>query len=135
MGTGIVPSVFAIQQAIIFLAPALAAAILICSLPIALAFTFFSATEVITLSVLRAYLSLLVKTYVTAMILAIFMGFLKFWADSQSWVAFLGMSLLVMYFTFQLAHMAIQTITQSLNVVTQANRASYRYQRAPFRSD
>ena len=30
------------------------------------------------------------------------------------------MSLLITYFTFQLAHMAVQTITQSLNVVTQA---------------
>jgi hypothetical protein len=120
MGTGIVPSIFACQQAIIFLALALAAAILIFSLPIALVFAFFSATEVITLSVLRAYIALLVKTYVTAMILAIFMGFLKFWADSQNWVAFLGMALLITYFTFQLMHMAVQTITQSLNVVTQA---------------
>lgn len=119
-GTGIVPSIFAIQQAIIFLALALAAAIIIFSLPIALVFAFFTATEVITLSVVRAYIALLVKTYVTAMILAIFMGFLKFWADSQNWVAFLGMSLLISYFTFQLAHMAVQTITQSLNVVTQA---------------
>lgn len=120
MGTGIVPSIFAIQQAIIFLALALAAAIIIFSLPIALVFAFFTATEVITLSVLRAYIALLVKTYVTAMILAIFMGFLKFWADSQNWVAFLGMSLLITYFTLQLAHMAVATITQSLNVVTQA---------------
>ena len=51
VGTGIVPSVFAIQQAIIFLALAIAAAIIIFSLPIALVFAFFTATEVITLSV------------------------------------------------------------------------------------
>lgn len=120
ISTGIVPSVFAIQQAIIFLALAIAAAVLIFSLPISLVFAFFSATEVIALSVVRAYVSLLIKTYVVAMILAIFMGFLKFWADSQNWVAFLGMSLLILFFTWQLAHLAIQTITQSLNVVTQA---------------
>lgn len=120
MGTGIVPSMFAIQQAIIFLALALAAAILIFSVPISLVFAFFTSTEVITLSLLRAYISLLVKTYVTSMVLAIFMGFLKFWADSQNWVAFLGMSLLIAYFTLQLARMAVGTITQSLNVVTQA---------------
>src|SRR5262249_6648015 len=115
MGTGIVPSAFAIQQAIIFLALAIAAAVLIFSLPISLVFAFFTATEVIALSVVRAYISLLIKTYVVAMVLAIFMGFLKFWADAQNWVAFLGMSLLILFFTWQLAHMAVQTITQSLN--------------------
>ncbi len=120
ISTGVVPSTFAIQQALIFLALAIAAAVLIFSLPISLVFAFFTATEVIALSVVRAYVSLLVKTYVVAMILAIFMGFLKFWADSQNWVAFLGMSLLILFFSWQLAHLAVQTITQSLNVVTQA---------------
>ncbi len=120
ISTGVVPSTFAIQQAIIFLALAIAAAVLIFSLPISLVFAFFTATEVIALSVVRAYVSLLIKTYVVAMILAIFMGFLKFWADSQNWVAFLGMSLLILFFSWQLAHLAVQTITQSLNVVTQA---------------
>lgn len=126
MATGIVPSIFALIQSVIFLALAIAAAILLFSLPIALMFAFFNSTEVIALAVVKAYIGLFVKTYVTSVILAVFMGFLLFWANggdangTGNWVAFLGMSALTVFFTFQLSHMAVQTITQSLNTVTEA---------------
>jgi hypothetical protein len=119
MATGIVPAIFAVLQAFIFLALAIAAAILFFSLPLSLMFAFFNTTEVIALAVVRAYISLLVKTYVTAMVLALFMGFLLYWGGGN-WVAFLGMSLLTVFFTWHLAHMSIQTVTHALNVVTQA---------------
>jgi hypothetical protein len=120
MATGITPAVFALLQAFIFLALALAAAVLYVSLPLALVFAFFNTTEVIALAVVRAYLGLLVKTYVTATFLALFMGFLIYWGSGGNWVGFLGMELLILFFTWHLARMAVQTITQSLNTVTQA---------------
>jgi hypothetical protein len=120
MGTGIVPAVFAVLQAVIYLALGLAAAIILMSLPLALVFAFFPATEVITLSVVRAYLGLLVKTYVISMVLAIEMGFLIYWATQHNWLAFLGMSLVILFFTWQFVSLSIQTITGSLNVITGA---------------
>jgi hypothetical protein len=119
METGLVPSLFALLQAFIFLALALAAAILFFSLPLSLVFAFFNTTEIIALAVVRAYIGLLVKTYVTATILSLFMGFLLGWAGGN-WAAFLGMSLTTVFFTWQLARISVQTIVQSLNVVTQA---------------
>jgi hypothetical protein len=120
MGTGIIPAFFAVLQAVIYLALGLAAAIILVSLPLALVFAFFPATEVITLSVLRAYLGLLVKTYVISMVLAIEMGFLIYWATQHNWLAFLGMSLVILFFTWQFVSLSIQTITGSLNVITGA---------------
>jgi hypothetical protein len=120
MGTGIVPAFFAVLQAVIYLALGLAAAIILVSLPLALVFAFFPATEVITLSVVRAYLGLLVKTYVISMVLAIEMGFLIYWATQHNWLAFLGMSLVILFFTWQFVSLSIQTITGSLNVITGA---------------
>ena len=120
MLTGVVPSLFAVLQAVIFLALALAAAIILLSLPLTLVFAFFNATEVITLAVLRSYVGLLIKTFVISMILAIEMGFLVYWANQANWLAFLGMSLVILFFTWQFVSLAIQTVTGSLNVITQA---------------
>ena len=73
------------------------------SLPLALVFAFFNATEVITLAVVRGYMGLLVKTFVISMALAIEMGFLIYWASQHNWLAFLGMSLVILFFTWQFA--------------------------------
>ena len=119
MMSGVVPSLFAVLQAVIFLALGLAAAIILLSLPLTLVFAFFNATEVITLAVLRSYIGLLIKTFVISMALAIEMGFLIYWASQNNWLAFLGMSLVILFFTWQFVGLAAQTITGSLNVITQ----------------
>ncbi len=118
MFTGLIPAIVAVIQALISLSFALAATILFFSLPIALPFAFFTSTEAIALDILRAYISLLIKTYVVNLMLAIFLGFLIFWAGSGNIPVFVSLSLPLLYFCFQFLHLALQTLHQAVATIT-----------------
>jgi hypothetical protein len=113
-----VPSFVALVAAGISFGLALTAAILFWSLPLTLPFVFFEATEGMALGILRAYLMLVVKTWIINLILAIFLGFNAYWAASGNAGLFVAMSCITLYFCWQFVHLTRETFFQAINAIT-----------------
>jgi hypothetical protein len=117
---GMLPAFFAIVEAVIFLLFAVAAMVLFISLPVAIPFAFFSLTEIIATSVLRAYLFLVVRTFVVATMLAFLVQMLIIFAQRGTAMVFIAISALTMLLSFQFVRMAASTVTGALNVIGSA---------------
>ena len=117
---GTLPAFFAIVEAVIFLLFAVAAMVLFISLPVAIPFAFFSLTEIIATSVLRAYLFLVVRTFVAATMLAFLVQMLIIFAQRGTAMVFIAISALTMLLSFQFVRMAASTVTGALNVIGSA---------------
>lgn len=117
---GTLPSFFSIIEAVIFLLFAIAAMVLFISLPVAIPFAFFSLTEIIAASVLRAYLFLVVRTFVVATMLAFLVQMLIIFAERGTALVFIAIAALTMLLSFQFVGMAASTVTGALNVIGSA---------------
>ena len=117
---GMLPAFFSIVEAVIFLLFAVAAMILFISLPVAIPFAFFSLTEIIATSVLRAYLFLVVRTFVVATMLAFLVQMLIIFAQRGTALVFIAIATLTMLLSFQFVRMAMSTMTEALNVIGSA---------------
>lgn len=117
---GVLPAFFGILEALIFLFFGIAAMVLFISLPAALPFAFFSLTEVIAASVVRAYLFLVLRTFVVATMLAFLVQMLIIFAERGTVLVFVSISALTMLLSFQFVHMAAQTVTGAFNVIGSA---------------
>ena len=91
---GFLICIFALVEALIFLLLAAAALILFITIPIALPFAFFSMTEVILLTLVRKYLSILVLTFVAQTMITILMMLMIFFAGKGNGVLFIAVGLL-----------------------------------------
>lgn len=114
------PAFFAVVEAVIFLLFAIAAMVLFISLPVAIPFAFFSLTEIIAVSVLRAYLFLVIRTYVAATMLAFLVQMLIIFAQRGTALVFVAIAALTMLLSFQFVRMAASTVTEALNVIGSA---------------
>ncbi|MBF6614370.1 MAG: hypothetical protein IVW55_14735, partial [Chloroflexi bacterium] len=117
---GMLPAFFSIIEAAIFLLFGVAAMVLFISLPAAIPFAFFSLTEVIAASVLRAYLFLVLRTFVVATMMAFLVQMLIIFAERGTVLVFVSISGLTMLLSFQFVHMAAGTVTGALNVIGSA---------------
>lgn len=117
---GSLPAFFAVLEAAVFLLFGMSALILFVSLPAALPFAFFSLTEVIAASVLRAYLFLVLRTFVVATMLAFLVQMLIIFAERGTALVFIAVSMLTMMLSFQFVHMAAGSVTAALNVIGSA---------------
>jgi hypothetical protein len=118
MFINIVPSFVALIAAGIAFGLSMTAMVLFCSLPLALPFVFFEATEGIALGIMRSYLMLILKTWIINLILAIFLGFNAYWLASGNVGIFVAMSFVTLYFCWQFQHLTRQTFFQAINAIT-----------------
>ena len=117
---GLLPAFFSIIEALIFLLFGIAAMVLFISLPVAIPFAFFSLTEVIAASVLRAYLFLVLRTFVVATMMAFLVQMLIIFAERGTVLVFVSIAGLTMLISFQFVHMAAHAVTGALNVIGSA---------------
>ncbi len=117
---GTLPAFFSIIEAVIFLLFGIAAMVLFISLPVAIPFAFFSLTEIIAASVLRAYLFLVIRTFVVATMLAFLVQMLIIFAERGTALVFIAIAALTMLLSFQFVGMAASTVTGALNVIGSA---------------
>jgi len=124
MFTGFMPVVFALEQPLVYLTLAVATAILLTALLATLMFAFFRPTESLPIAILQSYLRLFILTYLLSLFIGLLVGFLKFWADSNSWVAFLGASWFVAALMLPLVLMSFKTINQALTAALHGQNPS-----------
>lgn len=117
---GVLPAFFSVIEAVIFLLFAVAAMVLFISLPVAIPFAFFSLTEIIATSVLRAYLFLVMRTFVVATMMAFLVQMLIIFAQRGTAMVFIAISALTMLLSLQFVRMASGTVTGALNVIGSA---------------
>ena len=117
---GALPSFFSIIEALIFLLFGIAAMVLFISLPIAIPFAFFSLTEIIAASVLRAYIFLVLRTFVVATMMAFLVQMLIIFAERGTVLVFVSIAALTMILSFQFVGLAASTVTGALNVIGSA---------------
>ena len=118
MVAGIPVCLFALLEALIYLAFTLAAAALFFSVPVAMLCAFFRSTELIAVGLVRAYVALFVKTFAVSALMTLFFSFLLWFAQAGNWGAFMAVAIVMALFALQFLGLALSTVRGSLDPLT-----------------
>src|SRR5579859_533781 len=115
---GVFAACYAILEATMYLIISFAVLIVFLGTPLALAFSFFTGTEIMANSLVQAYIGLMQKTWAFSLILGIFSGAMLYWARTTDGGAFVGMAFGVDVLTLIFVFISIGTIKHALHTQT-----------------